>query len=183
MNALLLIDIQLGFNAPGWGTRNNPDAEARAGELLAAWRAADRPIVHICHVSKELGSPLSGPGTAFKPEVMPRAGEKIVEKSVNSAFIGTNLHNHLQRVGATDLTICGLTTPHCVSTTTRMAGNLNYNVRLVADACAAFTSNADVSFDGGPLLSAEEIHRTALAHLHGEFAEVCIAEEALSRAG
>ena len=103
----------------------------------------------------------------------------IIEKSVNSAFIGTDLHELLQEIGATELTICGLTTPHCVSTTARMAANLGYSVRLVEDACAAFTSNANVSFDNGPELTADDIHRTALAHLHGEFAHVCQTAEVL----
>jgi hypothetical protein len=40
----------------------------------------------------------------------------------------------------------------------------------VHDACAAFTRNADFGFDGGPAPSAEEIHRAAVYHLHGEFA-------------
>jgi len=183
VNTLLLIDIQVGFDGAVWGMSNNPDAEARAGQLLAAWRAAGRAVVHIRHVSTTPGSPLSGPGTEFKPEVTPAQDEKIIEKSVNSAFIGTNLHDYLQAISTTELTICGLTTPHCVSTTTRMAGNLGYKVQLVAYACAAFTSNADVSFDGGPSLNAEEIHRSALAHLHGEFAEVCFTEEVIHPAG
>lgn len=173
LDALLLIDIQLGFDNPVWGDRNNPGAEERAKDLLTGWRTADLPVVHVRHVSTKPGSPLSGSGTEFKPQVVPNAGEVIIEKSVNSAFIGTNLHAHLQTIGATALTICGLTTPHCVSTTTRMAANMGYKVRLVADACAAFTSNADVSFDGGPKLTAEDIHRSALAHLHREFAQVC----------
>ncbi|MFY0597637.1 MAG: cysteine hydrolase [Cognatishimia sp.] len=171
-NALILIDIQRGFEAPVWGARNNPHAEERAGDLLAYWRAQDRPVVHIRHVSVEPGSPLSGAGTDFKPEVTPLPSDVIFEKSVNSGFIGTGLQAHLEEIGATELTICGLTTPHCVSTTTRMAANLGFTVNLVEDACAAFASNADTSFDDGPALTAEEIHRTALAHLHGEFARV-----------
>lgn len=179
MNTLILIDMQIGFDDPVWGERNNPTAEERAGSLLESWRAKGRPIVHIKHVSTTPGSPLSGQGTEFKSEVQPLPDETVIEKSVNSAFIGTNLDAHLKRVGATDLTICGLTTPHCVSTTTRMAANMGYNVRLVADACAAFTSNADVSFDNGVALTADEIHRSALAHLHGEFAIVCLTSEVL----
>jgi len=171
-HALILIDIQRGFDNPVWGERNNPQAEERAGDLLTFWRAQGRPVVHIRHISVEPGSPLSGAGTDFKPEVMPLPSEVIFEKSVNSGFIGTGLQTHLEEIGATELTICGLTTPHCVSTTTRMAANLGFTVNLVEDACAAFSSNADTSFDDGPALTAEDIHRTALAHLHSEFAEV-----------
>jgi nicotinamidase-related amidase len=171
-HALILIDIQMGFDNPVWGERNNPDAEKRAGELLAFWRAKGRPVVHIRHKSVEMGSPLVGEGAAFKPEVAPIEGEAIFEKSVNSAFIGTDLQAHLEEIGATELTICGLTTPHCVSTTTRMAGNFGFKVNLVSDACAAFTANANTGFDDGPEMSAEEIHRSALAQLHGEFAKV-----------
>ncbi|GGX63644.1 isochorismatase [Tateyamaria omphalii] len=179
MDALVLIDIQTGFDDPTWGDRNNPFAEDRAGLLLDRWRSSGQPVVHVRHVSNAPGSPLSGDGTQFKPQVAPKPDELIIEKSVNSAFIGTDLNERLLALGATALTLCGLTTPHCVSTTTRMAANLGFKTRLVADACAAFTSNADVSFDDGPALTADEIHRTALAHLHGEFAHVCNSEEVL----
>lgn len=179
LDALILIDIQVGFDDPAWGERNNLHAEEHARTLLARWRHMSRPVVHVKHVSTTSGSPLSGAGTEFKAQVVPISGETIFKKSVNSAFIGTGLHEYLKEIGATDLTICGFTTPHCVSTTTRMAANMGYNVRLVADACAAFTSNADVSFDTGPALTADEIHRSALAHLHGEFAHVCQIAEVL----
>lgn len=173
--ALILIDIQRGFDAPVWGARNNPDAEQKAGDLLAHWRAHQAPVVHIRHVSVEPGSPL-GPdsgGTDFKPEVTPLAGEAIFDKTVNSAFIGTGLEAHLRDVGATDLVICGLTTPHCVSTTTRMAANLGFRVRLAHDATASFAANSDTGWCADMVpLSPDEIHNTALSHLHGEFAEV-----------
>ncbi len=61
-----------------------------------------------------------------------------------------------------------------------MAANLGWTVALVHDACAAYARNADTGFDGGPAFSPEEIHRAALAQLHGEFAEV-LATDALLR--
>ncbi|GAA3853792.1 cysteine hydrolase family protein [Celeribacter arenosi] len=176
MHALILIDIQTGFDAPVWGTRNNPQAEDRAGDLLAHARARacakDWAIFHIRHISTTPGSPLSGAGTTFKPQVTPRDGEAVIDKSVNSAFIGTDLETRLRERAITDLVICGLTTPHCVSTTTRMAANLGFCVTLAHDACAAFTSNADTTWADLPPLDATTIHNTALSHLHGEFASV-----------
>lgn len=169
---LLLIDIQAGFDAPVWGPRNNPGAEAAAAGLLAHARAAGWTVIHVRHVSTVPGSPLSGPGTEFKPEVAPRPGEAVVEKSVNSAFIGTDLEARLRAAGVDDLAICGLTTPHCVSTTARMAANLGFAVRLAHDACAAFAANADARWSGAAAPSPEAIHAAALDHLHGEFATV-----------
>ncbi len=172
--ALLLIDIQRGFEAPIWGERNNPDAEDKAGALLAHWRQQRAPVVHIRHVSKEPGSPL-GPqagGTTFKPQVHPIEGETVFEKSVNSAFIGTNLEDHLREPNINALVICGLTTPHCVSTTTRMAANLGFRIQLAHDACAAFITNANTAWDSSlPPMTAQQIHEASVSHLHDEFAQ------------
>ena len=167
---LILIDVQVGFDHPFWGSRNNPQAEDNALALLAAVRAAGGRIMHVRHLSTEPGSPLVGAGAAFKPGFEPKAGETLYEKTVNSAFIGTRLEEDLRAAGAHDLIVCGLTTPHCVSTTTRMAANLGFSVALAHDACAAFARNADVSFDGGPVPTPDDIHRSAVSHLHGEFA-------------
>lgn len=181
-SALLLIDIQVGFDDPFWGSRNNPDAEANAATLLTHWRKNSALVIHIRHVSTTPTSPLApGPGTAFKAEVTPHPGESIFEKSVNSAFIGTGLEAHLRENAIDALVIAGLTTPHCVSTSTRMAGNLGFSVRLVHDACAAFTGNADTSWqEAGRQMTADEIHIAALSHLHGEFADVVSTDACLS---
>jgi len=168
--ALIVIDVQQGFDEPYWGARNNPAAEANIAALLAAWRAAKRPIFHVKHNSRSPKSPLhpSNPGNAFKPEATPRAGEPALDKDVNSAFIGTDLEQRLRAAGVEEVVIVGLTTPHCVSTTTRMASNLGFKVCLVADATAAHAGRGP----DGEAIDAETMHYHALASLGGEFADL-----------
>ena len=168
--ALILIDIQAGFDDPKWGPRNNPAAEHNARRLLLAWRAAKRPIFHIQHASQNPNSPLhpSQPGFRLNTLVAPHDGEPVITKNVNSAFIGTSLQEQLQARGIREIVIAGLTTQHCVSTTTRMAGNFGYTVYLASDATAAF----QLTGPDGTVWDPETVHQLALAELHGEFAEV-----------
>ena len=177
--ALLLIDIQQGLDEPRWGARNNPGAEQQVAALLAAWRKAKWPVIHVQHMSQEPASPLrpGSPGNAFKPQAMPRDGEPVFQKTVNSAFIGTDLEAHLRREGIHTLVIVGLTTDHCVSTTVRMAGNLGFDVVVVEDATATFERTGP----DGVRYSADQMHRIALASLHGEFAQVQSADQVLAR--
>jgi nicotinamidase-related amidase len=117
------------------------------------------------------------PGNAFKPEAAPVEGEPVFQKTVNSAFIGTELEAHLRREGIDDLVIVGLTTDHCISTSVRMAGNLGFDVVVVEDA----TATHDRTGPDGIHYSAEQMHRLALASLHGEFARVRTTEDVLTR--
>ena len=70
--ALIVIDVQRGFDDSFWGKRNNPDAEANIKTLLDAWQAAGEPIVLVRHDTKTPGFPLSPgqPGNTFKPELL-----------------------------------------------------------------------------------------------------------------
>ena len=170
--ALILVDIQQAFDdIEYWGgQRNNPNAELRASELLELWREHGLPLFHIQHCSSILTSPLheTHPGNQFNKMVKPAKGEPVIQKNVNSAFIGTDLQARLDDAKITTLVIVGLTTDHCVSATTRMAGNLGYETFLVADATATFNKKGT----DGQNYSAELIHETALASLSDEFATV-----------
>jgi nicotinamidase-related amidase len=175
--ALLLIDVQKGFDSPYWGIRNNPQAEANMKRILDVWRRTVRPVVHVRHMSVEPDSPLrpNQSGNEFKPETAPIEGERVEEKVVNSAFIGTKLEAYLRGHGIETVVIVGLTTDHCVSTSTRMAGNLGFRTYVICDATATFSRTG---YDGRKY-DAEEIHHYALASLHDEFATVLTTEQLL----
>jgi nicotinamidase-related amidase len=180
MLTVLPIDIQKGLDDwPYWGgQRNNPKFEANVARLLESARGSNRSLIHIKHNSENPESPLcpGQPGNDFKPEAMPLEGETVINKTVNSAFIGTDLESRLRAAGSDRLIIFGLTTQHCVSTTVRMAGNLGFETCLVADATAAFPMmDAD-----GKIIDAETVHRVHLASLNGEFARVISTDEAVS---
>lgn len=173
--ALLIIDVQKGFDDPEWGNRNNRDAEKQIQRLLETWRETGRPIIHVQHMSCEGESPLrpNQQGNEFKPETAPRAGEPVFQKEVNSAFIETNLETHLHDREIQSIVITGLTTNHCVSTTTRMAENLGFNPIVVTDATAAFEQEGV----DGQKHSAATVHEVALANLRDEFAVTVTADE------
>ncbi len=175
--ALIIIDVQEAFDEPRWGRRNNPDAEANVARLLGAWREARRPVVHVRHLNLTPGSSFhpDAPGSRIKAVVRPVEGEPVIEKSVNSAFIGTDLEERLRRGGVTSVVITGLTTNHCVETTARMAGNLGFDTYFVSDATATF----DRVGPDGVRHTAEDIQAMTLSNLNGEFATIVTTDEAL----
>ena len=169
-STLLVIDVQQGMDNPRLGKRNNPDAEKRIADVIAAWRAAGKPVVHVQHDSVEPQSELrpDRPGNAVKPEAKPVAGEPVFRKNVNSAFIGTELESYLRERGVENLVLVGMTTEHCISTTARMGANLGFGITIVADATAAFEHKG---YDGKHY-SADEVHNVELANLSREFATI-----------
>jgi nicotinamidase-related amidase len=167
---LLVVDVQQAIDDPCFGPRNNPGAEANIAALLASWRAAGFPVVHVRHDSVEPRSPYrpGQPGHGFKPEALPLEGERVVPKQTNSAFVGTDLEAVLTEIGCTTLVACGVLTSNSLEATVRHAGNLGYRVFVPQDACWA-VDKRDLT---GRLWPAGDVHALSLAHLEGEYAKV-----------
>ena len=181
-SALIIIDVQQAIDHPKWmrwGPRNNPLAEDRIAQLLAAWRNTQRPVFHVRHMSREAESPYrpNQPGNDFKPQVAPWPNERIIEKSTNSAFIGTTLEAELRAADIDTVIVSGVITNISVEATARMAGNLGFATIVVSDATATF---ARPDFNG-VLRSAEEVHAMSLANLQGEYAFIMTTQEILER--
>jgi nicotinamidase-related amidase len=174
---LIVIDVQRAFDDPSWGERNNPGAERNVARAIEAWRERGAPVIHVRHEGEGLFAPGSE-SAEFKPEAKPRGEEPVLTKNVNSAFIGTDLEQRLRAGGVETVAIVGLTTDHCVSTTVRMAGNLGFETWLLEDSTATFERRTP----HGERIPAETMHRTAIASLHDEFADVVETDEAIARA-
>lgn len=179
-NAVLIpIDMQQAFDAAPWAPRWNKTLDENGLALLAAWRAASRPVIHVCHDSAEPNSTLrpDRPGNALRPGFEPQAGEPLVRKSVNAAFIGTDLDLRLRRLGGDTIVLFGISTDMCVSTTVRVGANLGYRVFLVEDACDCF----DLPDGDGGTIAARDVHRAHVATLRHEFATVLTTADAIAR--
>ncbi|WP_442853222.1 cysteine hydrolase family protein [Bacillus sp. EB01] len=176
--ALLILDVQNGFDDTYWGERNNPQAEENIYRLLTEWRKRKGIIIYSQHLSLLPHSPLNykdAKKVRIKDVVSPKEGEEVFTKNVNSAFIGTPLESFLKEKQVKSLIITGLSTQHCVSTTVRMAGNLGYSNFLVSDATAAF----EITDHKNKRHMPEVVHELELAALHKEFATIVTTNQVL----
>ena len=179
-SALVVVDVQEGFNDPSWGQRNNPACEANIAALLAAWRRTGEPIVFVRHDSQSAGSPLltGQPGNDLQP-LLTGDPDLLVTKSVNSAFHGSpDLHAWLVAQGLSRIVVCGITTNHCCETTARVGGNLGLDVTFVIDATYTF----DRTGPDGVTIDADTLSRVTATNLHDEFADVVSTDDVLERA-
>jgi len=138
--ALILIDIQNEYFPGGNGELVNPyEAAAQAKSLLDLFRLQKWPTVHIQHVAIRPGATTFLPntdGVTIHSSIAPLPGETIIVKHFPNSFRETDLLEHLKRVGAERLVLCGMMTHMCVDASMRAAADFGYAVLLAADACA-----------------------------------------------
>jgi len=172
---LLPIDMQRAFDGPPWPRRWNASVDANGLTLIRRWREAGRPIIHVRHDSVMEGSSLApgSEGNRFRDGFEPREGEQLVTKSVNSAFIGTDLDLRLRRLGARHVVTFGISTDMCVSTTVRTGANMGWDMVLAQDACDCF----DLPDGKGGTVPAETVQAAHVATLGFEFCRVFSARD------
>lgn len=177
--ALIVIDVQQGFDDPALGPRNNPACETNIKALLDAWREAGQPIVVVRHDSLVPGSNLAPgqPGNALKPILDRVPAELMFTKHANSAFHGAvDLNAWLKDRGIVDVALAGIQTNWCVETTARVGGNLGYHVTVALDATHTFDLH-------GPFgdWTADQLYHLTAANLHGDgFARISTTAEVLA---
>ncbi|APW39748.1 hypothetical protein RD110_23205 [Rhodoferax koreense] len=162
--ALLVIDLQNGFMAPG---QPGELAQARAivdnvNRLAGTLREAGGHVVWVRHThggpaagqpwprflefaaagwGQALNAALvpGGEGHALYPALQTRPEDDVVDKTRFSALIqgSSDLHERLQSRGIDTVIVTGTITNVCCESTARDAMMLNYKVHFVSDANAA----------------------------------------------
>ncbi len=193
--ALIVIDVQESFRAhPLWATISDPEIAGQVNRLVRLARRAGDLVVWVLHCEP-------GSGDVFDPalghvrlmaELERAEGEPLIHKTSHNAFTTTNLQQLLTAHGVRELVVCGIRTEQCVETTTRVAGDLGYQVTFVTDATAtnpvphrdapADRSVADLLADPRTLPAHEVIERTEYA-LAGRFATIATVDRLEAAAG
>ena len=170
-SALILIDIQNDY-FPGGAMElaGMTQAAARAGELLAAFRQARRPIFHVQHLAPGPGATFfrpDTPGVEINESVRPLPGEAVARKQYPNAFRDTGLLEVLQGAGVEEVIICGAMSHMCVDATTRAAFDFGFRCTVIHDACAT----RDLAFEG-LTIPAAQVHGAFMAALGMRYARV-----------
>jgi nicotinamidase-related amidase len=177
--ALIIVDIQRDYFDGGAHPLVGPDAAAAsAARLLAAFRSAGDPVVHVLHVSTSPDAGFFRPGTPgieIHPAVAPLVGEPVVTKSTPNSFLRTDLAERLAAVGADELVVVGMMSSMCVDATVRAASDLGFGVAVAHDACAA----PDLEF-GGAVIPAAQVHGAFMSALDGTYATVVSTDDLLA---
>ncbi len=169
--ALIVIDVQNEY-VSGDLPIEFPDVQsslANIGRAMDAARAASVPVVVVQNIAPA-SSPLFARGTegaALHPVVAERARDHYIEKSLPSAFTGTDLTQWLAEHEIDTLTVVGYMTHNCDASTIVHALHAGFAVEFLSDASGTVSYENSAGF-----ASAEDIHRVYSVVLQSRFAAV-----------
>ena len=146
--------------------------------LAEAFRSAGSPVIFArCasvigdgsdQTARHRGQGLAVPAWSYEAQIVDdlgvREGDIVLTKTGSGCFTSTNLDHLLHNLHIDTVVLTGMWTNSCVETTARHAGDLDYNVVIVEDACVAMTP---------------ENHEWALRYLGNNFALLRTTEEVL----
>ena len=168
-SAVVMIDAQMEYVSGLLPLTGVEAALEEGGRLLAAARAAGRPVIHVQHKGN--------PGGLFDPEgpifsiadpVTPQGDEPVVFKKLPNSFSGTDLEEVLRDCGADSVIFAGFMTHMCVSSTVRNALDRGIACTVLASACAT----RDLPDGRGGVVKATDLQRAELAALSDRFCPI-----------
>jgi len=128
-SALIVIDVQVNVVKDAFERNSKVANMALAVEKA---RAASVPVIWVRHSAEDL--PLNSEGWQIVPELVPLAGEPVIEKKFRSTFVETNFEEVLAGLKVSHLYICGAETNNCVRHTAMSALEAGYDMTLLEDA-------------------------------------------------
>lgn len=176
---LLIVDMQNDYFPDGrWPLEGIEAAAAAAERLLAAFRDAGEPVVHVRHESTREPAPFFAagtPGAEIHAALAPQGGEAVVVKNHPNSFRGTGLDEILRALMAKEIVVAGAMSHMCIDATVRAAADLGWPVTVAHDACATRA----LIFEGQEVPAAQ-VHATIMAALAFGYARVVPADVAIA---
>ena len=170
-DAMIIVDMQTEL------IKNNPYNKEQVLEnikhLLSVCRNNQVPVIYIRHDDGE-GTDLEAgsEGWEIYNEIAPISDEVIIDKQFSSAFRETRLKEHLDKIGAKNLILCGMQVEYCFDTTCRVAFEYGYNVTVPKATTTTFDNT---------LATAEDLCTYYEDKIwHNRFAQVIEVEEVVS---
>lgn len=99
----------------------------------------DRSLDHKATGYNELLLPPGDPSAEIIEPLKPREDEIVIQKTTDSAVIGSSLVLTLRNMGIDTVVVTGVLTDQCVSGTVRCLADESFKVWLIEDACRAST--------------------------------------------
>ena len=167
---LLVVDVQTALieEHPYNGTK----VIANIQRLLRTARAKGLEGIYVRHDDGE-GSDLErgSQGWEIYHETAPLEGERIFDKSYNSAFVKTGLKKYLEHRGIDTIFLVGLQTEYCIDTTCKAAFEYGFEVIIPMETNTTFDNE---------YLSAQELYQFYNEKIwKNRFAKVLPIEEVL----
>ena len=127
--ALIVVDVQVGVVARAHAREAVIGNIAR---LVGDARGAGAPVIWVRHVSDSL--PRGAEVSQIVPDLVPAAGETVIEKRYPDTFEDTELEAVLAGLGVGALVVAGAQTDACIRSTLHGGLVRGYDMTLAADA-------------------------------------------------
>ncbi|MBB4918631.1 cysteine hydrolase family protein [Streptosporangium saharense] len=174
--ALVVIDVQNEYFTGALPIAFPPRQESLANIVAATEvaRAHGVPVVVVRHTAPAESPLFAGgsPSWELREEIGREPYDHLVDKTLASAFAGTDLAEWLAAKEIDTLAVAGYMTQNCDESTARDAAHLGLTVEFLSDA----TGTVPLSNSAGTA-TAEEVHNHVLVVMASNFASVVTTAE------